>query len=78
VNLRRNQKSRLWRDLRFLDTISFIFFLCVESGRTHKDIRLELAPLSALGRKYFLNQNNILKVIHIFSFYLLYMLSFSR
>jgi len=31
------------------------FFLCVESGRTHKDIRLELAPLSARGRKYFLN-----------------------
>jgi len=56
----------------------YSFFSCVESGRTHKDIRLELAPLSALGRKYFLNRNNILKVIHIFSFYLLYMLSFSR
>lgn len=30
----------------------YSFFLCVESGRTHKDIRLELAPLSARGRKY--------------------------
>src|SRR3989338_5537821 len=29
------------------------FFLCVGSGRTHKDIRLELAPLSARGRKFF-------------------------
>jgi len=26
------------------------FFLRVEGGRTHKDIRLELAPLSARGR----------------------------
>ena len=34
------------------------FFLCVESGRTHKDIRLELAPLSARGQKYFFKNNS--------------------
>ncbi|KKU92671.1 MAG: hypothetical protein UY24_C0032G0006 [Parcubacteria group bacterium GW2011_GWA1_48_11b] len=51
------RKSRLWRDLRFLDTISFSFFLCVEGGRTHKDIRLELAPLSAHRRKFFLGRS---------------------
>jgi len=31
---------------------NYSLFPCVESGRTHKDICLELAPLSAHGKKY--------------------------
>ena len=49
------RKSRLLGGIYVFRYNSPSFLLRVESGRTHKDIRLELAPLSARGRKYFLN-----------------------